>query len=89
MAIRAKFTGKRNEDGTPREYLDGVPSRDIDEDEWKALSNEQRATVRGSSLYATRTDADMHGGGSSSAESEPETVDLVADVPDSESGGGE
>lgn len=56
MAIRAKYTG----DG--REYLEGVPARDLEEEDYQALDSDQRAAVRGSDLYDTKTDAQMRPG---------------------------
>jgi hypothetical protein len=49
--VVAKFKGA---DG---EYLGGVPSRDLGEDDWAALTDEQKATVAASSLYELRGDA--------------------------------
>lgn len=57
MARRATFKG----DG--REFLDGIPARHLEEDDWQGLSAEQRKTVRESSLYDVKTDAQMSGGG--------------------------
>lgn len=39
MTIRAKYTGALDSEGRPREYLQGIPARDIDEDEWRSFSN--------------------------------------------------
>lgn len=89
MTIRAKFTGAIDAEGKPREYLQGIPARDLDEDEWKAFTNEQRAEVRGSAIYRTKTDAEMsgaHGSESTSTSGAPAAVDLHSD---DESGGGE
>lgn len=61
MARRAAFKG----DG--QEYLEGIPSRHLDEEDWQALSKEQRDTVRGSSLYDVKTDAQMSSSSSSSS----------------------
>lgn len=51
MAIRAKF--KPTEAG---EFHEGIPARDLDDDDYAALDNEQRATVRKSPLYDYRPD---------------------------------
>lgn len=75
MARRATYKGS----GT--EFLEGVPARHIDEDEWATLSKEQRETVRASSLYDVKTDAQMSGGDSSSA--------ADSSTSSSHSGGGE
>lgn len=56
MAIRAKYKGA---DG---EYLEGIPGSDLDEDQYQALSAEQRKMVRESDIYDTKTDAQMSGG---------------------------
>lgn len=51
MAIVARFTGKKDADGMPVEYLGGVPARSLDEDEFKALTDEQQEAVKASSIY--------------------------------------
>lgn len=61
MALRARYTG----DGTA--YLNGIPARNLDEDEFEALSADDRRRVRASGLYDVRTDAEMH----PAAKSEP------------------
>lgn len=53
MTIRARFKGGEGE------FLLGVPARNLDEDEYQALSAEQRADVRNSGLYDVKTDAEM------------------------------
>ena len=45
----------------PVEHIGGIPARDLEEEEWQALTNEQRAAVRASSLYDVKTDAAMRG----------------------------
>jgi hypothetical protein len=66
--IRAQWKGeyreRHDEDGNvvermPLESLPGIPARDLTEDEYQALSVDQRAEVRGSALYDTKTDAEM------------------------------
>lgn len=52
MAIRAKYKG----DG---EFYHGIPARDLDEDEWQVLDNEQRQLLRSSALYDVKTDREM------------------------------
>lgn len=54
MAIKARFKGK----GT--EYLNGVPARDLDEDDLAALDPETRKLVRSSDLYEV-ADSDKKG----------------------------
>lgn len=53
MAIRARFKGGEGQ------FLIGIPARHLDEDEYAALSAEQRAEVRSSGLYDVKTDAEM------------------------------
>jgi hypothetical protein len=49
MATKARFKG----DGS--EFLNGVPARDLSDDEYDALSDEQKAAVLGSTqLYSVR-----------------------------------
>lgn len=57
--IRARWKGGNPENG----YLPGIPARDLDEDEWRDLSNEERASARRSPLYTVKTNAQMDGGG--------------------------
>lgn len=66
--IRAQWKGEYRErlddeghvlERVPVESLSGIPARDLTEDEYQALSVEQRAEVRGSALYETKTDAEM------------------------------
>lgn len=54
MAIRAIRTAER-----PDEYHSGIPNRDLTEDEYQALTDEQRDTVQNSVLYAVRPAADV------------------------------
>lgn len=51
MAVVAKYKG----DGS--EYLMGVPARNLDEAEFDALSDEQKAEMAASPLYDLRRDA--------------------------------
>lgn len=60
MPLRASFKGPRDSDGVPATYLNGIPARDLDEDEWQALTTEERDTVRRSGLYDVKTDAEVH-----------------------------
>lgn len=53
MAVRAKF--KPTPEG---EFHPGIPARDLDEDDYQALDNEQRALVRKSPLYDYRPERD-------------------------------
>lgn len=46
MAITARYTSKNGE------YLAGVPARNLDEDDWSALDDEQRDAVKASGLYS-------------------------------------
>ena len=68
--IRARFVGGYMEvtadggDGTvlsrtPVEFLPGIPARDLTEEDYQALTVEQRAAVRASPLYDAKTDAEM------------------------------
>ncbi len=57
MAIRAKF--KPTPEG---EFHPGIPSRDLDDDDYAALDPEQRALVRKSPLYDYRPERDMPAG---------------------------
>lgn len=63
MPIRARYTAGHDEtpDGgrIPRAYVEGIPARGLDEDEWDALTAEQRKAVRDSGLYEVRTDREM------------------------------
>jgi hypothetical protein len=67
MAVRAKFKGAKNAAGDLEGYLNGIPARDLDEDEdWKDMTPENRERVRKSELYDTKTDSQMSGSSSSS-----------------------
>lgn len=57
--IRATWKGALNADGSPVEFIEGIPARDITESEYQALTNEQRAAVRASDLWDQKTDAEM------------------------------
>ena len=37
--------------GPPDTYIDGVPARDLTEEDWQALNDEQQAAVEASALY--------------------------------------
>lgn len=66
--IRAHWTlpyrERRDEQGnvlsrTPVEFLPGIPARDLTEDEYQALTVEQRSAVRGCGFYDVVTDEQM------------------------------
>lgn len=59
--VRATFKGRLNDDGTPVEFHAGLPARDITESEYQAMSAEERAAVRASPLYDTKTDREVAG----------------------------
>lgn len=52
--IRAKRIANR-----PDEFFNGIPGGDLTEEQYAALDNEQRATVRNSGLWDVKTDAQM------------------------------
>lgn len=52
--IRATFNQARK-----GHYLQGIPARDLTEEEYRALSNAQRSYVRNSDLYEVKTDKEM------------------------------
>lgn len=74
--IRATF----NPDAKGR-YLQGIPARDLTEDEYRALSNTQRAHVRGSSLYEVKTDKEMAELSKPPPKPKPERAAPVPDAP--------
>lgn len=51
MAIRARFKGPTDEAGLPVSYLEGIPARNLSDEEYDALSPEQKQVVRSSELY--------------------------------------
>jgi hypothetical protein len=53
MAIRARYKGQPHPQRPtePLEYLDGIPARDLSDDEYEALSIDDKKRVRDSSLY--------------------------------------
>lgn len=55
--IAAKFVGARTEEGEPVEYLGGIPAVDLTEEAFAHLTDEQKAAVGSSPLYALRGDA--------------------------------
>lgn len=77
MAIRARFKGKADADGLPLEYLNGVPARDLQDDEYDALDTDQKRQVRSSGLYLM-VDA---------KKSEPKTEEAAPGPPKQEGGG--
>lgn len=54
MALKARWKGRRpDEDGF--EFLQGVPSRDLEDEEFEALSDDQKAAVLSTTrLYTVR-----------------------------------
>lgn len=56
MTMRAKRKASRAD-----EYLQGVPNRDLDEDEYQALDADQRKAVRECGLWDVKTDAEVAG----------------------------
>lgn len=54
VAIRARFKGTVGADGTALEYLNGIPARDLSDEEYDALSKEDRARVRAASVFQMR-----------------------------------
>lgn len=65
-----RYAEVQNPDGTtervlveshPTEFLAGIPARDLQEEEWQLLTNEQRADVRASPLYDVKTDSQIKG----------------------------
>lgn len=59
--VRAKYRGKDSGDGLP--YHHGIPARDLTDDEFDALPDDQKEVVRKSALYdyATYTDKPRDG----------------------------
>lgn len=55
MAVRASW--KPNHQGT---YLHGIPARSLTDEDWDALSPEDRQRVEDSGLYSMRSDAETH-----------------------------
>lgn len=51
MAIRARYKGTHADNGEPTQYLDGIPARNLSDEEYDALPTEDKARVRGSDLY--------------------------------------
>jgi hypothetical protein len=54
MAIKARWVGNRHPDGSPVEFHEGIPARDLDDEAWEVLTAEQRRAVGRSPLYAVR-----------------------------------
>lgn len=54
VPIRAKRTSTR-----PDEFLNGVPNRDLTEDDWDQLDAEQRDLIRKSDIYEVPTEAEF------------------------------
>jgi hypothetical protein len=72
--IVAKFKGK------PGEYLGGVPSRDLIQADFEALTDEQKATVAASSIYELRGDAPKDAAAAEKRVERVESTPTVADV---------
>ena len=53
--IRARFKGPDDH------FIPGVPAKNLSDEEYDALSTEQRAQVRASDLYDDKTEAEMAG----------------------------
>lgn len=64
MPMRARFKGPEDA------FIPGVPARHLSDEEFDALSTEQRAHVRASDLYDVKTEAEM-AAKSHAAEKEP------------------
>lgn len=78
MAIRARF--KPTAEG---EFHPGIPARNLDDDDFAALDNDQRKTVRESRLYAyVKREPRQPSGQRATDTSEPEGVELDSDHPD-------
>lgn len=58
MPLQQPIRAKRVEE-RPDEHYWGIPNRDLTEDEYRALSNEQRELIRGSGLWDVKTDEQM------------------------------
>ncbi len=58
MPLQQPVRAKRIED-RPDEYFTGIPNKDLTEDEWQLLSDEQRATVEVSGFWKVKTDEQM------------------------------
>lgn len=59
MATRAKWKGLTDPDAIGYEHHGGIPARDLDDDEYRALTADQRETVRKSPLYDYRTEDEV------------------------------
>lgn len=57
MAIVAKFVGPKDENGMPLSYHNGIPASDLSEEDFAALTDEEKATLAASPLYDLRRDA--------------------------------
>lgn len=58
MPLQQPIRAKRVED-RPDEHYWGIPNRDLTEDDYRALSNEERELVRSSGLWTVKTDEQM------------------------------
>lgn len=57
--MRALWRGATHEDGTPKEYLFGIPAKHLTNDEYEALSAEHKEQVRASGLYEVRAEREL------------------------------
>jgi hypothetical protein len=60
VAIRAKWKGGDDPTAADYEYHSGIEARDLTDEDWDALTTEQRATVRASNLYDYRTERESN-----------------------------
>jgi len=52
MTVRAKWKGGEVRPDDPNfEYINGVPTRDLEDDDWDSLTEAQQANVKASKLY--------------------------------------
>ena len=78
----AKYTGENDE-----HYM-GIPARDLTEDEFEALSDDQKATLKASAFYTLRHGADEEAETAAkrveraSAPVAPMTEAAIGDLPD-------
>ena len=64
MADRMKAIWRsrsRNPDGTPAEFLNGIPAHSLTQEEWDLLSKDQQEEVEASSLYEVRSERGERG----------------------------
>lgn len=51
MSVKAQYIGKKDEQGNPLAYINGIPAADLSDEEYDALSADQKRHVRNSGLY--------------------------------------